>query len=906
MPPSGTQPPAPRRRIVRIVVPVFLAVTLAVSGWLAFPRVVEGIAGRAMERLERRFGGTVTPSGIAFDSLFRLRLESLAWRLDADIEVSAQDIQVTIDPLSVLIGGQGVRDVEVGRAAFRLGDPVLPFPGPTEVFARIRQVLRAPEGAAFGHVRDLDAPATVLPELRVRSLDGRVLLEGNTIALAGDIGLIQSTTSLDGQARELSARLDVSVSAPAQAAWHVEAGATLFGTTSVQAAEARVSPRLCRTTSDGEVCAGGAGWKDGEVRLLDASWRPSPAFSLSTEALAIRWSSVAPADPAALRLPASAPGVLRSFLATRTVREVELTRPLFDVVLPRPAPDNTPPPTAPAPKKVVQRGPNGETLAPDPRDGVFRKAAVAAFEKAAERLGALSDRIRTTAATLPPVRVAIHGAHVRFSREGDPTPSVGGLANIDATFARDAATGRLEGRAVFECPELTTVRNELTVDTDPAAGTTTLTLRGTRLPLSPYRDMLPTWLLADTETALAETDVTVVLSGTERRLAVQGRLAVSRAGLMLPSVASVPLKSLDAGLSGSLTFDWGTAEVRIEDARASLGAIRVPFNASVLALSTYPKVAVHASVERVRAPDLVDSIPPEAIVALEGVRLDGSFAATFLLEFDTRDLSALRLDFKPDVADLLTLDLGRSVNLELLRREFTHRIRTAAGDVVTRTIGPASPDWVPLEEVPKALIDALVTGEDAQFFSHRGFSMGGVRRSAQVNLERGGFYQGASTLSQQLVKNLFLSHEKTISRKVQEVFITWQLERTLPKEKILELYLNVIEWGPDVWGLRQAALHYFGKAPAELSLMESAFLVSIIPGPRIFHTYFERGALTPNFDRRVKGLVREMARRRMIEQDEADAVEEQTLRFLPSGKPGTTAPVPTDLETLSDDEEFSE
>jgi hypothetical protein len=883
-------------------------VALAIGAWFAAPRVVEGFARRAVDRLERRIGGTVTQSGLALESLFLLRIDSLAWSLGTDLEVTARQVEVAVDPLSILVGGRGIRSVEAGGAAFRLGDPARPFAGPSEAIARLREVARPSAGAAPGDPAAAEAPGSTLPEVRVRSLAGRILLADNTITLAGDAGLVQSATSLDALARELSARLDVSVTSPAPATWHVEAAATVFGGTSLQAAEARVSPRLCRTTSEGEVCAGGAGWKDGEVRLLDASWRPSPALSVTTEAVAVRWDDVPPADPAALRLPASAPEALRAFLATRTVREVELTRPQLDLVLPRPAPDEPPPPPpAPAPKKVVQKGPNGENLPPDPRDGAFRKAAVAAFELAAARIASLADRIPSASAALPPLEVAVHGARIRFAREGDPAPSgAAGLANVDATFARDAATGRLEGRAVFECPELTSVRNELTIEADPAAGTATATLRGTRLPLAPYRDMLPSWLLADAETALGETDVTVALSRTDRRLSVRGRLSVARAGLRMPSVASVPLKHLDAGLSGSLVFDWGAAEIRIEEARATLGAIRVPFDATATALSTFPKVAVNAAVERVRAPDLVESIPPEAIPALEGVRLEGSFAATFSLEFDTRDLAALRLDFKPDVADLLTMDLGRSVNLELLRHEFTHRIKTASGDVVTRTIGPASPDWVPLAEVPKALVDALVTGEDSQFFGHRGFSMGGIRRSVQVNLERGGFYQGASTVSQQLVKNLFLSHEKTIARKVQEVFITWQLERTLPKDKILELYLNVIEWGPDVWGLRQAAMHYFGKAPTELSLMESAFLVSIIPGPRMFHTYFERGSLTPNFDRRVKGLVREMARRRMIEQDAADAVEEQTLRFVPSGKGGATGPVPSDLEALPDDEEFSD
>ena len=191
--------------------------------------------------------------------------------------------------------------------------------------------------------------------------------------------------------------------------------------------------------------------------------------------------------------------------------------------------------------------------------------------------------------------------------------------------------------------------------------------------------------------------------------------------------------------------------------------------------------------------------------------------------------------------------------------------------------------------ISKYLVDALTTAEDATFFKHKGFSPVGIRRSVKVNLERGGFYQGASTLSQQLVKNLFLSREKTLSRKLQEVFLTWQMEQVLPKEKILELYLNVIEWGPNTWGLREAAGHYFAKRPSELSPLEAAYLVSIVPSPRAYHKHIEDGAVPPSFERRVKSLLEEMERRKLIPGEEVAAALEQHVRFVvvqpPSGDP---------------------
>jgi membrane peptidoglycan carboxypeptidase len=207
---------------------------------------------------------------------------------------------------------------------------------------------------------------------------------------------------------------------------------------------------------------------------------------------------------------------------------------------------------------------------------------------------------------------------------------------------------------------------------------------------------------------------------------------------------------------------------------------------------------------------------------------------------------------------------------------------------------------VPLAEVPRYLVDALTTAEDATFFQHKGFSTVGIRRSVKVNLERGGFYQGASTLSQQLVKNLFLSREKTLSRKLQEVFLTWQLEQSLPKEKILELYLNVIEWGPGVYGLRAASRHYFGKEPAELTPREGAFLVALIPAPIRYQASIRKGELTPRFASLVNTLLAKLRSVDELTDEGYDEAVAERLSFAsedasgsPPAAPRTAAPAPT-------------
>jgi monofunctional biosynthetic peptidoglycan transglycosylase len=140
--------------------------------------------------------------------------------------------------------------------------------------------------------------------------------------------------------------------------------------------------------------------------------------------------------------------------------------------------------------------------------------------------------------------------------------------------------------------------------------------------------------------------------------------------------------------------------------------------------------------------------------------------------------------------------------------------------------------WVPLAEVSEQLVQAVIVAEDASFYLHDGFDFHEIRESISRNLERGSFVRGASTITQQLAKNLFLSTEKSIHRKIKEALLTRRLERTLSKDRILELYLNVIEWGDGIYGVQAAAGHYFGKTAAQLDAAEGAFLAAMIPSPR--------------------------------------------------------------------------
>jgi monofunctional biosynthetic peptidoglycan transglycosylase len=140
--------------------------------------------------------------------------------------------------------------------------------------------------------------------------------------------------------------------------------------------------------------------------------------------------------------------------------------------------------------------------------------------------------------------------------------------------------------------------------------------------------------------------------------------------------------------------------------------------------------------------------------------------------------------------------------------------------------------WVPMSRISPHLRRAVVAAEDASFFTHEGFDWEGMKDAALYNLEQGALKRGGSTITQQLAKNLYLSSERSIFRKAQEALITRSLEHHLTKERILELYLNVAEWGTGIYGAEAAARHHFQKSASELTEDEAAWLAAILPSPR--------------------------------------------------------------------------
>jgi monofunctional biosynthetic peptidoglycan transglycosylase len=168
-------------------------------------------------------------------------------------------------------------------------------------------------------------------------------------------------------------------------------------------------------------------------------------------------------------------------------------------------------------------------------------------------------------------------------------------------------------------------------------------------------------------------------------------------------------------------------------------------------------------------------------------------------------------------------------------------------------------DWVPYARISQHLKRAVIAAEDARFLDHAGLDWDAIERAFEKNQKRGRVVTGASTITQQLAKNLFLSGERSWARKAQEAIIAWMLEATLSKRRILELYLNVAEWGEGVFGAQAAARYHFATSAAALSPRQAAWLAVVLPSPR----RYAHGRTTPYLERRVEVILVRMGSARI-------------------------------------------
>jgi monofunctional biosynthetic peptidoglycan transglycosylase len=198
---------------------------------------------------------------------------------------------------------------------------------------------------------------------------------------------------------------------------------------------------------------------------------------------------------------------------------------------------------------------------------------------------------------------------------------------------------------------------------------------------------------------------------------------------------------------------------------------------------------------------------------------------------------------------------------------------------------PGSKDYVSLKKISPYMQKTVVLTEDSGFYQHHGFEWGVIEKNAREGWETGTFKKGGSTLTQQLAKNMFLSKDRTFFRKGLEAIVTYRIEKILTKPEILERYLNVVEFGQNIYGVKKAASFYFKKSPAELSVVESAFLAMLLPNPIKYSSSYKQQDLTKFARKRIDRIIRDMYQYQRINADEYGVAVNDLSHFLSPAPP---------------------
>jgi len=407
------------------------------------------------------------------------------------------------------------------------------------------------------------------------------------------------------------------------------------------------------------------------------------------------------------------------------------------------------------------------------------------------------------------------------------------------------------------------------------------------------RRALPEALRAIAETWAGGTVAVTIEGDAEPGLGrARARLDVRAGGLHVGGrlVGEEPIGPFDLAFAGTLAWSRDARRLQLEDGRLTLPGGAPVAVASALGLTEGFPLSFDARADALDFRRTAEALPPALALPVHAPHPVGSLDARLRIDGPLLDPAAWRIDAALDLARLR--EEARRTPPVAVRSAFVQRAETTTGGVHEFLVGPANPDFVPVSELPRWVVRAVTASEDSGFFGHSGFDFEELRRAAVQGAQAGRVVRGGSTISQQLAKNLYLSREKTLARKLREAMLTVALEATVPKQRLLEVYLNVAEWGPGVWGIGPAARHWFGKDARDLTPREAAFLATVIPNPVRYHYMWNRGWLSDAWEERVDGLLRTMnVQGTLTEEELAEALVDSLAFARPDGVlTGSAAP----------------
>ena len=345
-------------------------------------------------------------------------------------------------------------------------------------------------------------------------------------------------------------------------------------------------------------------------------------------------------------------------------------------------------------------------------------------------------------------------------------------------------------------------------------------------------------------------------------------------------------------------------EVRVANAVGKLSGSVVGLQA--LPLERPERATVRFEVPSTPIEQLLAAVPDAILGPLKDAKIRGSFGVTGDIDVPLRAPERLKWSVAPVLRDVRIDELPHPVDVRRLLTASTYTIRDPKLDFTREVYVPAPGSagvapptggdptsaggcgpykYTPLPLISPHLPSGVLSTEDRGFLWHDGFNEHALRESIAANIAEGRIVRGGSTITMQLIKNLFLSHNRTIARKLREMFLVWLTESIVdvPKSRLLEVYLNVIEYGPKVHGIAHGAAYFFGKHPRDLTVGQAAWFITTLTGPKIYHHQFQKRAISDSVWGRMKARVDMMYDNDYVTELDLVLAKKQRPAFRPAG-----------------------
>jgi hypothetical protein len=427
---------------------------------------------------------------------------------------------------------------------------------------------------------------------------------------------------------------------------------------------------------------------------------------------------------------------------------------------------------------------------------------------------------------------------------------------------------------------------------DPRAKTASIDLVADKFNLDRLAPILEQTAVVDYNSTSVDTKLHLDLAPTGARFA--GELHLRGLNVGHPLIADKEVHGLD--LSAMIAGSLNLADKSIQLDRGDFVARDLPFSVTGrIARATAPIegppiklgpggaqfLSARVVIPPIDCARALKAIPAEMVPYMAKYKLKGKFDANITLDIDWAKLDELKL-----VHDIgmkcKVLDEERDP-LNKLKEPFEHHVEVIEDEWQAFLIGPENENFVAYADISPYLVSSILTTEDSAFIQHKGFIPTEFRTALINNLKAGKFTHGASSITMQTVKNVLLYREKTLARKLQELFLTWRIEQVLDKERILEIYFNAIEYGPGLYGIGPAARQFFGKEPRNLNAHEAAYFSTILPGPKERYKQYCTGTLTKWTEDKILRILDLMVKRERLTKEEYDLAVATPLVFVKDG-----------------------